>query len=65
MRHPKIIIAGIGIALAAAGGTTAAAVTSSAASTTRQPSPRPPRSRAPRRPYVLRTRWSEARPRPS
>jgi predicted lipoprotein with Yx(FWY)xxD motif len=34
MRHPKLIIAGIGIALAAAGGTTAAAVTSSAASTT-------------------------------
>jgi predicted lipoprotein with Yx(FWY)xxD motif len=33
MRHPKLIIAGIGIALAAAGGTTAAAVTSSAAST--------------------------------
>ena len=34
MRHPKLIIAGIGIALAAAGGTTAAVVTSSAASTT-------------------------------
>ena len=34
MRHPKIIIAGIGVALAAAGGTTAAVVTSSAASTT-------------------------------
>lgn len=35
MRHPKLIIAGIGVALAAAGGTTAAVVTSSAASTTR------------------------------
>jgi predicted lipoprotein with Yx(FWY)xxD motif len=34
MRHPKLIIAGIGVALAAAGGTTAAAVTSSSASTT-------------------------------
>ena len=34
MRHPKLIIAGIGIALVAAGGTTAAVVTSSAASTT-------------------------------
>jgi predicted lipoprotein with Yx(FWY)xxD motif len=34
MRHPKLIIAGIGVALAAAGGTTAAVVTSSAASTT-------------------------------
>lgn len=34
MRNPKLIIAGIGLALAAAGGTTAAVVTSSAASTT-------------------------------
>jgi predicted lipoprotein with Yx(FWY)xxD motif len=34
MRHPKLIIAGIGVALAAAGGTTAAVITSSAASTT-------------------------------
>ena len=34
MRHPKLIIASIGVALAAAGGTTAAVVTSSAASTT-------------------------------
>ena len=34
MQHPKLIIASIGVALAAAGGTTAAAVTSSAASTT-------------------------------
>jgi predicted lipoprotein with Yx(FWY)xxD motif len=33
MRHPKIIIAGIGVALAAAGGTYAAVATSSAAST--------------------------------
>ena len=32
MRHPKIILAGIGVALAAAGGTYAAAATSSAAS---------------------------------
>jgi predicted lipoprotein with Yx(FWY)xxD motif len=32
MRHPKMIIAGIGIALAAAGGTIAAVATSSAAS---------------------------------
>jgi len=32
MRHPKIIIAGIGVALAAAGGTSAAVATSSAAS---------------------------------
>jgi predicted lipoprotein with Yx(FWY)xxD motif len=32
MRHPKMIIASIGIALAAAGGTTAAVATSSAAS---------------------------------
>jgi predicted lipoprotein with Yx(FWY)xxD motif len=33
MRHPKIIIAGIGVALAAAGGISAAAATGSAAST--------------------------------
>ena len=31
MRHPKIIIAGIGVALAASGGTYAAVATSSAA----------------------------------
>lgn len=41
MRHPKLIIAGIGVALAAAGGATAAVVTSSAASTT------PPAATAP------------------
>ena len=34
MRHPKIIIAGIGVALAAAGGISAAVATSSAASST-------------------------------
>jgi len=34
MRHPKIIIAGIGVALAAAGGTYAAVATSSAAGST-------------------------------
>lgn len=34
MRHPKLIIAGIGLSLAAAGGTTAAVVTSSAARAT-------------------------------
>jgi predicted lipoprotein with Yx(FWY)xxD motif len=34
MRHPKFIIAGIGIALAAEGGTTAAVATNSAASST-------------------------------
>jgi predicted lipoprotein with Yx(FWY)xxD motif len=41
MRHPKIIIAGIGVALAAAGGATAAVATSSAASST------PPAATAP------------------
>ncbi len=43
MRHPKIIIAGIGVALAAAGGTYAAVATSSAAST-------PPAATAPAAP---------------
>ena len=41
MRHPKLIIAGIGVALAAAGGATAAVATSSAASST------PPAATAP------------------
>jgi predicted lipoprotein with Yx(FWY)xxD motif len=44
MRHPKIIIAGIGLALAAAGGTYAAVATSSAASRT------PPTATAPAAP---------------
>jgi predicted lipoprotein with Yx(FWY)xxD motif len=41
MRHPKLIIAGIGVALAAAGGATAAVATSPAASST------PPAATAP------------------
>ncbi|MBO0815009.1 MAG: hypothetical protein J2P30_07650 [Actinobacteria bacterium] len=41
MRHPKLIIAGIGVALAAAGGTTAAVATNSSASST------PPAATAP------------------
>jgi predicted lipoprotein with Yx(FWY)xxD motif len=41
MRHPKLIIASIGVALAAAGGATAAVATSSAASST------PPAATAP------------------
>jgi hypothetical protein len=44
MRHPKIIIAGIGVALAAAGGTYAAVATSSAAGST------PPAATAPAAP---------------
>ena len=42
MRHPKIIIAGIGVALAAAGGTYAAVATSSAAGSTPPAAPAAP-----------------------
>jgi predicted lipoprotein with Yx(FWY)xxD motif len=44
MRHPKVIIAGLGVALAAAGGISAAVATSSAASST------PPAATAPAAP---------------
>ena len=45
MQHPRIFIAGLGVAaLATAGGITAAATAS-----TRRPAPRPPPATAPRR----------------
>jgi predicted lipoprotein with Yx(FWY)xxD motif len=49
MRHPKLIIAGIGVALAAAGGATAAVATSSSASST------PPAATAPATPGTAAT----------
>jgi predicted lipoprotein with Yx(FWY)xxD motif len=48
MRHPKIILAGLGVALAAAGGTYAAVATSSAAGST------PPAATAPSGPVTVR-----------